>query len=765
MLTSSLERKVLGGLGLASIIIAGVTLSYHLGTEHLVASNGRVAQSYALLTALGDLSQSMQSVRMSTRGYLLSGSKDVRALNDSARAQAERAIIAMHDSAGDPFRKQRVAIIEKTAREQIRLSQRSIRIRSAGGALATLLTGGLQYGSEADDSLRKPIDRLRSETRRELDRHERLADSSHVVMFVILLLGSVVELAFAVAAAGVVRRDIAERRRATEAVLHSERVLRSFYDSGVTMMGIVELLDDDIVHVSDNSATGEYFGRDPAQMAGMRASEMGAPRPCIDVWISKYRESLQRSAPVQFEFEGKMASGHRWFSAVVCPIQPGSPSGRPRFSYVSLDVTARKQAEEALRRHAEELTVAKETLERQSADLEKAREAADAANEAKSNFLANMSHEIRTPMTAVLGYSDLLAEPRRTDAERGEWVGVIRRNARHLIELINDILDLSKIEANRMTLESVPCDPAQVIGDVIAMMHPRASDKKIRLHLDFETPLPRSVRSDPLRLRQVLVNLIGNAIKFTEAGEVAVSVACDAQRMHIAVRDTGIGMSADQIARLFRPFTQADNSTTRRFGGTGLGLTISQRLIQLMNGALTVQSERGMGSLFRIDLPVVPVQAGECSELSKSAPGDAESAPGELISLRGLILLAEDAPDTQRLMAFLLRRAGAEVTVVSNGCAALDATNGRRFDVILMDMQMPEMDGYHAAAEMRRRGIDVPIIAITAHAMTGDRERCLAAGCSDYLTKPIDQALLMRCVQEHLPSRPITGTVSKALVA
>jgi CheY-like chemotaxis protein len=379
-----------------------------------------------------------------------------------------------------------------------------------------------------------------------------------------------------------------------------------------------------------------------------------------------------------------------------------------------------------------------------------------------------MSHEIRTPMTAVLGYSDLLAEPGRSDAERGEWVAVIRRNARHLLELINDVLDLSKIEAGRMTLEAIACDPAQVLGDVVAMMRQRAADKGVTLRLDVESPLPRRMIADPLRLRQILVNLVGNAVKFTQAGEVSVRAICDgdvnstAASLQIAVRDTGIGMTPSQLARLFRPFTQADETTTRRFGGSGLGLTITQRLVHLMGGVIEVQSEPGMGSTFTVTLPVVPVTV-ETTPLAEdrvavnaaTGGGGGGEVAGQLAG--GRILLAEDAPDTQRLVALLLRRAGADVTIVSTGRGVIELVGTSTFDVILMDMQMQEVDGYTAATELRRRGVKTPIVAVTAHAMAGDRERCLAAGCTDYLTKPIDSAELLRRVASYL-----TGPTSRA---
>jgi PAS domain S-box-containing protein len=774
LIKSSLERKVLGGLGLASIIIAGVTLSYHLGTEHLVASNGRVWQSYALLRSLGNVEHGLKKLRMATRGYVQNGDADTLLTVQAGRAEAEKALNSLRNEANDLHLPGSVLKIEKLSREQLIECAELIRMRDSGGGMVATLYSETELGQATTEPLRHAIDHLQRLTHQQLNESERLAQGSHVVMFVILLLGAAIELAFAVAAAGVIRRDVLERKHANEAVVLSERTLRSFYESGVTMMGMVELLEDDVKFISMNGATAEVYGRKAEEMVGKTARQAGSPPHVLKLYIEKLQDSFRRNGAVEFEYERETPQGKKWLSAVVCPIQRwAAAQQQPRFSYVIVDITARKTATEALRQHAAELTAAKNALE-------EARTAADAANAAKSNFLANMSHEIRTPMTAVVGYADLLAEPGRSDAERGEWVSVIRRNARHLLELINDILDLSKIEAGKMTLESTPCDPRQIINDVLAMMRPRALEKHIRVQLEQESQLPAEINADPLRLRQVLANLVGNAIKFTEAGEVTVHVECEAcisgsgfGDLHIAVRDTGIGMDQAQIDRLFRPFTQADETTTRRFGGTGLGLTITHRLVQMMGGTIEVKSEVSIGSTFELTLPIAigttngnnGGKGGTSGRDVPRLPSPAEP-PVAVAASRGRILMAEDGPDMQRLMSFLLTRSGAEVTVVSNGVTALEAAAGQNFDVILLDMQMPEMDGYTAARELRRRGIQTPIIAVTAHAMTGDRERCLAAGCSDYLTKPIDAAELLRRVEHYLTNgNRASGATPKATAA
>ena len=411
----------------------------------------------------------------------------------------------------------------------------------------------------------------------------------------------------------------------------------------------------------------------------------------------------------------------------------------------------RRDAELARHRDELELLIAERT-----ADLVEAKLAAEASNDAKSQFLANMSHEIRTPMTAILGYADLLLDPEHSADERADCVRTIQRNGKHLIALINDILDLTKIEAGKMTVERVETDPWQILDEVGSLMLHRADEKGITLVVENRTPLPTRIASDPTRLRQILVNLVGNAVKFTEAGEVRVEAILvdgesDAPRLHVEVTDTGIGMSPEQASKLFRAFTQADETMTRRFGGTGLGLAISRHLAELLGGTIEVASTLGEGSTFTLVIPCGSLQG---VEIIASPEGKHRRATTEVTAVDTLerrILLAEDGPDNQKLISFLLERAGAEVTIVGNGRLAVEAALAARedespFDVILMDMQMPELDGYGAARELRGAGYPGPIIALTAHAMTGDREQCLAAGCTDYLTKPVDREALIAAV-------------------
>ncbi len=389
---------------------------------------------------------------------------------------------------------------------------------------------------------------------------------------------------------------------------------------------------------------------------------------------------------------------------------------------------------------------------------------AEAANRSKSEFLANMSHEIRTPMTAILGYADLLqseGELIHDPVQAAEAITTIQSNADHLLTIINDILDVSKIEAGQLNVERLTIDPVAIVRETAALVAPRARGKGIGLDVRYETPIPAQIMSDPTRLRQVLLNLAGNAIKFTESGKVIIAVSCNvqAEQLRFRIEDSGIGMTPEQVASItrFEAFTQADSSTTRRFGGSGLGLRICKALTELLGGDIHVESTAGIGSTFTVTVATGSLETVDmldeaaCSNSGDARPAAAKNKTSRTASgadLKGIrILVAEDGPDNQRLIKFILKRAGADVTICENGLIAKLTIETAKLDelpdVVLMDMQMPMLDGYEATRQLREGGCDLPIIALTAHAMEGDRKKCIDAGCDDFLTKPLDTPKLL----------------------
>ncbi|MDB5101401.1 MAG: sensor protein [Cyanobacteria bacterium RYN_339] len=414
---------------------------------------------------------------------------------------------------------------------------------------------------------------------------------------------------------------------------------------------------------------------------------------------------------------------------------------------IFLDVTERKRAQRLLEAYNEQLEA---EIALRTGEADQAREDALAANASKSRFLASMSHEIRTPLTAMLASADLLMDG--DPGSREQYAAVIRRNGDHLLALINDILDLSKIEAGRLAVEHIRCSPAGILAEVEGLMAARAAGKGVGFAIRLVTALPAEIESDPTRLRQILINLVGNAVKFTEIGDVAVLASYEAGRLVVEVRDTGIGIRPEHLPVLFTPFEQGDASMTRRFGGSGLGLAISHHLAGALGGELAVASRPGEGSAFTLSVPAaVPAGTPFLTELAAAPPPAPAAEPGQLV---GRVLLAEDGPDNQVLLRTLIRRLGPEVVVAENGQVAMDHARAGAFDLVLMDMQMPVMDGYRATAQLRDHGYRGPIVALTAHAMAGERERCLAAGCDDFLSKPVDRLELRRLVARYLSAAP-----------
>ncbi len=456
-----------------------------------------------------------------------------------------------------------------------------------------------------------------------------------------------------------------------------------------------------------------------------------------------------------------------WPILTVCgELAMAAVSGQAKTRILSTQIDHLVSQQSALKgAHAEAIVEAIEEQQKRLLEeqhrlvVEKACQANEAANRAKSEFLAHMSHEIRTPLNAIMGFTDLLLKgaDEGDEKERRDYLETIYKSGKHLLELINDILDLSKIEAGRMDIEKIACSPHEIVASVMSVLRVRAKERGLSFTSEWPDGVPEKIQGDPVRLRQLLINLAGNAIKFTDSGSVRIVTrlaGANGKRMlAFEVIDTGIGIAADKLGAIFDPFVQADNTVTRRFGGTGLGLAISRRIAAALGGELAVRSQLGSGSVFTATIDPGPMEGIKFLE---SPPTDAVAGrDGQRIERKVTlppvrVLLVEDGSTNRKLISLVLRRAGAQVTTAENGEIAVNIASKESFDVILMDMQMPVMDGYTATRKLRKLGVSLPILALTAHAMAGDEQKCLRAGCSGYVSKPVDADRLLETIAKAL---------------
>jgi hypothetical protein len=515
--------------------------------------------------------------------------------------------------------------------------------------------------------------------------------------------------------------------------VNADRLLRLLVDN---LPDFIYAKDAECRFLLANAAVARHMGTTPEHLLGKTDFDFFPPDLAESYSADERRVMQSGEALINREEAGLDASGNQ-ITILTTKVPLRDEQGRVvGILGIGRDITARVKVE---------------------AEIRAAHEAAEAANRAKSDFLANMSHEIRTPMNGVLGMAELLLES-PLDREQRDCAVTIRDSGRALLTVINDILDFSKVEAGKLELESIDLDVRDTVEDVVRLLSLQAHGKGLTVEVFRDARLPERLRGDPNRLRQILLNLGGNAVKFTGQGGVGISVsvaeACEENVLvRFEVRDSGIGIPKDRLASLFQPFSQVDASTTRKFGGTGLGLSIVRRLVELMNGTCGVQSEPGVGSCFWFTARFARTAADEPQETADSSMPAIDAAPADAQPRR--VLMAEDNVVNQRVALRMLQKLGCVVEVVGNGREAVAAWARGGYDIILMDCQMPDMDGYEATREIRRQeggGTRIPIIALTAHAIKGAEEECRAAGMDHYITKPIDRDELRKCLEASCPA-------------
>ncbi|MBI1312107.1 response regulator [bacterium] len=524
------------------------------------------------------------------------------------------------------------------------------------------------------------------------------------------------------------RRVVEEQLRQSGAEINRLLKLAGLVRHSVVVcdpQGRIQYVNEPYVKMTGYSLE-ELIGRKPGHLLQGKDTDRAT--------AAAIRRHLRRREHFVAEILNYTKEGHPyWVSLEVEPVF--DEAGQLQcFIGTHVDVTERKENEQA---------------------LEHARRAAENASVAKSEFLARMSHEIRTPLNGILGFTELLRSREYSPEQQKVQLDTISSCGKHLLQLINDILDLSRIEAGKLTVCKEMCSPHQVICEVLSLLRVQAEQKDLLLECHWTTGVPETIYTDPSRLRQLLVNLVGNAIKFTESGSVTLQVAIDRHlpdpQFVIEVHDTGIGIPDEHLEQIFSPFDQADTSITRRFGGTGLGLAICRHITELLGGDISATSEVGVGSTFRVTLSTgpldgVPLITEGMAEACRHQPGDDTQCEADLTGRR--ILLCDDGATNRELIGLVLQNSGATVEFAENGQQGLDAVeqHGDGIDLILMDMQMPVMDGYSATRKLRRSGWTKPVIALTAHAMAGDEEKCRNAGCTGFESKPINVDRLLKTV-------------------
>jgi PAS domain S-box-containing protein len=753
-------RAVPFALALVTLSASGIVSWWNIDT--LVRNDAWVAHTHEVLAELKFLRPALARA----------SSEQLRAEELEARMalpSSEQTIAGVHESlsrlldltADNPAQQQRLARVHFLIEDHF---------RSANGTEPRPALAGQDWLDESQRLIRT----MEEEEHRLLTERDLKSRQSARMALLAQFLAIVIGVGVLAGIAWLARRDTYRQQQTIEALRESDNRFRQLADAM-----------PQIVWMNDTEGGAVYLNQRWREFTGVQTANP------IDIQQVVHPEDLTalygewekaRSAGTTYEVEYRLRhaedGAYRWFLARAVPVRDAH--GKIVGWYgTSTDIEEHKQKEWKTRLLNEEL---EQRVLARTRELAVAKTAAEAANRAKSEFLANMSHEIRTPMNGILGMTELALDT-ELRPEQHEYLETVKSSAKSLLTILNDILDFSKIEAGKLDLDPHPFNLRASLGDTLRPLTMRAHKKGLQLVCHIAANVPDDLLADCGRLQQIVINLVGNAIKFTESGEITVRVAEEARTtedvvLRFAVSDTGIGIPAERLGVIFAPFEQADGSTARKYGGTGLGLAITSRLVEMMGGRIEVKSEVGVGSTFeftaRFGLVAKPIKPSELLTAIEQAPQSnsravprhagtvCETVEQSLPPLR--ILLVEDNVVNQRVGTKLLEKQGHTVALAGNGREALAALDSSSFDVVLMDVQMPEMDGFEATAVLRQReagtGRHQLIIALTAHAMQGDRERCLAAGMDGYVSKPLQARELMKAIRELLPDAPIKPTAT-----
>lgn len=540
-------------------------------------------------------------------------------------------------------------------------------------------------------------------------------------------------------------RDITQRKQDQREIELRRKDFKNIFNSTNDSMFIHDK-QGNIIDV--NQTAYQRLGYSKAELLAKKLSDLVAPEFNSGI-IARITRIIELGAAVY-------ESAHRHKDGSIMPVEINARviewHGEQAILGAVRDITERKLAEDKLIRLNATLEA---RVEARTSELQLARDQADAANQAKSHFLSNMSHEIRSPLTAIIGFSESLQTDVLSPVERNKTISTVVNNARHLLQVINDILDLSKIEAGQLKIEQISTPVFLLLEEIDSLLGMNARDKGLEFRIKYHFPMPETIVTDPVRLKQILFNLCSNAIKFTDKGKIEIEVSYDPDfcQLKLAVSDSGIGMSAEEMAHIFDPFTQADTTVTRKYGGTGLGLSISLKLARALGGELKCESHKGRGSRFMLTIADHDqAQATVIKSLEEVSLHHHE--PHDRVDIRpllnGHILLVEDSPDNQQLVSMYIQKTGAQLSIAENGEQAITIAREQAFDLILMDIQMPVMGGLEAMRQLRAGGYTRPIVALSANALLSDQEECKAAGADDYLTKPIDQGRFYQVLNYYL---------------